>query len=249
MSTLLELRGLVKRYDSLLVTDNVSLDIRMGEIHAVIGPNGAGKTTLINQVAGELPSDAGQVLFDGNDITRWSVARRARAGIGRSYQINSIIPTFTVLENILLAVQAAEGHNWYFWRPAVQTAQLLEKAHEIIDLLRLDAVQSSISAELAYGQQRQVELAMALAVRPRLLLLDEPMAGLGAAEAEHMMQILHQLRPNYGILLIEHDMHLVFGFAHTISVLAQGEVIARGTPDQIAADPDVRRLYLGKIGA
>lgn len=245
MNPLLQLRGLVKRYGNLLVTDQVSLDISQGEIHAVIGPNGAGKTSLINQVAGELSSDQGQVLFDGVDVTRWSVARRARAGMGRSYQINSIIPTFTVLENILLAVQAAEGHNWYFWRPVTSTPHLVAKAESTMELLRLTPVRDSVCEALSYGQQRQVELAMALAMRPRLLLLDEPMAGLGPTESAHMTEILRSLQPDYAILLIEHDMQAVFALAQRVSVLVHGAVVFSGSPDQVRESALVREAYLG----
>lgn len=245
MNPLLQVQGLVKSYGNLLVTDQVSLDISKGEIHAVIGPNGAGKTTLINQVAGELQSDQGQVLFEGVDVTRWSVARRARAGMGRSFQINSIIPTFTVLENILLAVQAAEGHNWYFWRPAVHTPSLVVKAEGIMELLRLEGIRDRLSGALAYGQQRQVELAMALAMQPTLLLLDEPMAGLGPSESEHMTQILQDLRPNYGIMLVEHDMQAVFALAQRVSVLVHGAVAFSGTPLEVRESALVREAYLG----
>ncbi|HLS52157.1 MAG TPA: ABC transporter ATP-binding protein [Burkholderiaceae bacterium] len=246
MTALLEVRNLVKRYGNLLVTDSVSLDIHMGEIHAIIGPNGAGKTTLTNQITGGLRSDSGQVLFQGADVTHWSVAKRARAGMGRSYQINSIIPSFTVLENVLLAVQAAEGHNWYFWQPATQIPHLRDKALAIIEMLGLQDVQNAISEELSYGQQRQIELAMALAVRPKLLLLDEPMAGLGTAETEHMMEILNSIRSNYGILLIEHDMQAVFALADRISVLVNGAVAVEGTPEEIRNSALVREAYLGE---
>lgn len=245
MTPLLQVQGLVKRYGNLLVTDQVNLDLHSGEIHAVIGPNGAGKTTLINQLSGELSSDQGQVFLDGTDITQWSVARRARAGIGRSYQINSIIPSFTVLENIVLAVQAAQGHNWYFWRPAIKTPHLLVQADTIMQLLQLQQLQHRVSGALSYGQQRQVELAMTLAMQPRVLLLDEPMAGLGPAESEHLTQILHDLRPDYGILLIEHDMQAVFALAERISVLVHGAVIFSGSPEEVRASSQVREAYLG----
>lgn len=245
MNSLLRVQGLVKRYGNLLVTDQVSLDIYPGEIHAIIGPNGAGKTTLINQLSGELPSDQGQVFLDGIDISQWSVARRARAGIGRSYQINSIIPSFTVLENIVLAVQAAQGHNWYFWQPAIKTPHLLEHANIVMQLLQLQSLQHRISGALSYGQQRQVELAMTLAMRPRVLLLDEPMAGLGPAESEHLTQILQGLQADYGILLIEHDMQAVFALAQRVSVLVHGAVIFSGSPEQVRASDQVREAYLG----
>ncbi|NYT66173.1 ABC transporter ATP-binding protein [Alcaligenaceae bacterium] len=245
MNPLLQVQGLVKRYGNLLVTDQVDLDIFMGEIHAVIGPNGAGKTTLINQIAGELPADQGQIRFDGVNVTRWSVARRARSGMGRSYQINSIIPEFTVLENILLAVQAAAGHNWYFWRPVIHIPKLVDQAEITLELLQLQGVRDRVSGALSYGQQRQVELAMALAMQPRLLLLDEPMAGLGPSESEHMTGILQDLRQHYGILLIEHDMQAVFALAQRVSVLVHGAVAFTGTPQQVRESDLVRAAYLG----
>ena len=202
MSALLSVRGLVKRYGGLLVTDHVDIDITLGEIHAVIGPNGAGKTTLVNQIVGEVSCDEGKILLGNHDITHWSMARRARAGIGRSYQINSIIPSFTVLENVLLAVQS-------------------------------------------YGEQRQIELAMALAMEPKLLLLDEPMAGLGPSETEQMTQILLGLRSRYGILLIEHDMDAVFALAQRVSVLVAGKVVFCGSPQAVRESALVREAYLG----
>lgn len=245
MKPLLQIQGLSKRYGNLLVSDNINLDIAAGEIHAVIGPNGAGKTTLISQVTGELRSDQGQILFDGVNVSKWSVARRARAGMGRSYQINSVIPGFTVLENVLLAVQAAQGHNWHFWQPVTRTPHLVEKAEDIMELLGLDAVCHRICGALSYGQQRQVELAMTLAMKPRLLLLDEPMAGLGPTESAEMTQILHDLQADYAILLIEHDMQAVFALAQRVSVLVHGSVAFSGTPSQARENALVRQAYLG----
>lgn len=245
MTRLLSVRGLVKRYGSLLVTDQVNLDVNHGEIHAVIGPNGAGKTTLINQIAGEVASDAGNVLLRDADVTRWSVSRRAHAGIGRSYQINSVIPGFTVLENVLLAVQAAEGHNWRFWRAATRTPVLVAQADAVMSLLGLLGQRDRLAGALSYGQQRQIELAMALAMRPEVLLLDEPMAGLGPSESEQMTRILLDLRPSYGILLVEHDMQAVFALAQRVSVLVAGKVAFRGTPQAVRESALVREAYLG----
>lgn len=246
MSALLSVRGLVKRYGGLLVTDHVDLDIFMGEIHAVIGPNGAGKTTLINQIVGEVLCNEGQIALDGVDVTHWAVSRRARAGIGRSYQINSIIPNFTVLENVLLAVQAAQGHNLHFWQPVTRNAALVARADEVMCLLDLDAQRGRLAGVLSYGQQRQIELAMALAMQSKLLLLDEPMAGLGPSESEQMTQILLDLRSRYGILLIEHDMQAVFALAQRVSVLVSGKVAFCGSPQAVRESALVREAYLGE---
>ena len=245
MGALLSVRGLVKRYGGLLVTDHVDLDIHLGEIHAVIGPNGAGKTTLVNQIVGEVPCDEGKITLGTQDITHWAVARRARAGIGRSYQINSIIPGFTVLENVLLAVQAAQGHNFHFWQPVTHNTALVAKADEVMSLLGLHAQRDRLAGVLAYGQQRQIELAMALAMEPKLLLLDEPMAGLGPSESEQMTHILLELRSRYGILLIEHDMQAVFALAQRVSVLVAGKVAFCGSPQEVRESALVREAYLG----
>jgi len=245
MSPLLSVRGLVKRYGGLLVTDQVDLDIGPGEIHAVIGPNGAGKTTLIHQVSGEVRSDAGQVLLDGRDVTRHPVAARAQAGLGRSYQITSIIGEFSVLENVLLAVQAVHGHNFHFWRPVTATPALVEAADRVLALVGLLPVRGRTAGLLSYGQQRQLELAMTLATEPKVLLLDEPMAGLGPAETQQMVQVLQGLRSRYAMLLVEHDMHAVFALADCLSVLVYGKVIFRGTPEEVRESPAVREAYLG----
>ena len=243
---LLSVRGLVKRFGGLLVTDHVDLDIAMGEIHAVIGPNGAGKTTLVNQIVGELASDGGRIALAGADITALPVARRARAGIGRSYQINAIVPVFTVLENLLLAIQASVGHAWHFWRPVTRDRALVRKADALIDRLGLSEDRDRPAGVLAYGRQRQVELGMALATAPRLLLLDEPMAGLGPGESEQMTALLSGLRERYGILLIEHDMQAVFALADRVSVLVNGAIVFCGTPAEVRESALVREAYLGE---
>ena len=243
---LLAVRGLVKRFGGLLVTDHVDLDIAMGEIHAVIGPNGAGKTTLVNQIVGELSSDAGRIALEGSDISAMPVARRARAGIGRSYQINAIVPEFTVLENLLLAVQATAGRTWHFWRPITRDTALVDKADALLRLLGLQPQRDRPAGVLAYGQQRQVELGMALATEPRLLLLDEPMAGLGPGESEQMTALLQRLRERYGILLIEHDMQAVFALADRVSVLVNGAIVFSGTPAEVRDSALVREAYLGE---
>ena len=248
VAPLLKINGLVKRFGGLLVTDNVSLDISQDEIHAVIGPNGAGKTTLVNQIVGELKSDAGRIELLGQDITHWSVAHRARAGLGRSYQINSVIQSFTVLENILLAVQSGPAggqHSFHFWQAATQTPALISRAHEIMALVGLSDAKDRLAGALAYGQQRFIELGMALASSPKVLLLDEPMAGLGPVETQQMIDLLKRLQRDYAILLIEHDMHAVFSLATRVSVLVYGKVILCDTPEAVRTSATVREAYLG----
>ena len=246
MSTLLKLSGLVKNFGGLRVTDHVDLSIKAGTIHALIGPNGAGKTTLINQITSELQPDTGTITLNGQDVTNWPVARRARAGIGRSYQINSSIPSFTVLQNVLLAVQAAKGHNFHFFQPVTRNAELVGEANRIMGLVGLAGTGERITGALSYGQQRQIELAMALATRPTVLLLDEPMAGLGPAESEKMIELLMQLRKDYGMLLVEHDMGAVFALADVVSVLVYGKVILCDTPQAVRTSSLVREAYLGE---
>ncbi len=245
MTLLLSLRGLVKRYGALVVTDAVDLDIAAGEIHAVIGPNGAGKTSLINQISGETRSDSGRVLLNGEDVTDWPVHARARAGLGRSFQITSIIPEFTVLENVLLPVQAVRGHNFRFWRAATATAELVDAADRFLSLVGLLGVRERSAGVLSYGQQRQLELAMALALAPKVLLLDEPMAGLGPRETHQMVELLHGLRRDYAMLLVEHDMQAVFKLADRLSVLVYGKVVFCGSAAEVRDSSIVREAYLG----
>ncbi|MDM0033782.1 ABC transporter ATP-binding protein [Variovorax sp. J22P271] len=245
MKPLLSVQGLVKRYGALLVTDAVDLDIRAGEVHAVIGPNGAGKTTLINQIAGEVRSDAGRIWLDGQDVTPWSVAARAQAGLGRSYQITSVIAEFSVLENVLLAVQAVRGHNFRFWQPVTRTAGLVEAADRYLSLVGLSGVRRRTAGLLSYGQQRQLELAMTLAIEPEVLLLDEPMAGLGPTETQQMVEVLQGLRARYAMLLVEHDMQAVFALADRMSVLVYGKVVFCGSPAEVRESAIVREAYLG----
>ncbi|RZS46701.1 ABC transporter ATP-binding protein [Sphaerotilus mobilis] len=242
----LQTEGLVKRFGALLVTDDVSLDIRSGELHALIGPNGAGKTTLINQLSGELRSSAGRVLFDGRDLTALPVHQRARAGLLRSYQITSIFEEFTVRENAMLSALGARQHAWSFWRPMLANPQARAAADEAIEAAGLGAFVDTAAGELAYGQRRQLELAMALAAQPRFLLLDEPMAGMSVQESAAVTALLQRLKRRYTILLVEHDMDAVFALADRISVLVYGRVIFTGTPDEIRAHPEVRAVYLGE---
>jgi len=245
MQPLLSIRGLVKRYGGLTVTDHVDMDILPGEVHAIIGPNGAGKTTLISQIVGEVPSDSGSISLCGKAIDKLGVAERAQAGIGRSYQITSVIPQFSVLENVILAVQGCRGHAYRFWQPASETVELTSRADEIIDLLGLSSSRDAYAMELSYGQQRQLEMAMALAMEPKVLLLDEPMAGMGHGESAMMVELLLKLKGKYGILLIEHDMDAVFTLADRISVLFYGKVIYCGDPAAVKDSPQVREAYLG----
>lgn len=247
MQALLSIRGLVKRYGGLLVTDHVDLDILPGEIHAIIGPNGAGKTTLISQIMGEVPCDEGQITLAGQPINHFSMAQRVRAGIGRSYQVTSVIQQFTVLENVVLAVQGGRGHGFHFWMPAIETPALLNRAEELIHLMGLSSKRDVLAMSLPYGQQRQLEIAMALATDPKVLLLDEPMAGMGHGDtgSDLMVDLLRRLKSQYGILLIEHDMDAVFSLADRISVLFYGKVICCGDVETIRQSQDVREAYLG----
>ena len=242
----LQTEALVKRYGALLVTDRVCLDVLPGELHAVIGPNGAGKTTLINQLSGELPPDEGRIRFDGRDVTALPVDQRARCGLLRSYQITSVFEEFTVRENAVLAAMAARRHVWRFWRPLLADAAASRAADEAVQAAGLAAQAEVAAGELAYGQRRQLELAMALAAQPKFLLLDEPMAGMSAQESAQVTQLLRGLKGRYTILLVEHDMDAVFSLADRISVLVYGQLIFTGTPDEIREHPEVRAVYLGE---
>lgn len=244
--TTLNTAGLTKRYGALLVTDDVSLDVRSGELHAVIGPNGAGKTTLINQLSGELAPDQGQIIFQGADLTNLAVHRRARSGLLRSYQITSIFDEFTVLENATLAAMAVRSSVWRFLRPMLSDREALNAARDAVELAGL-ATQADVAAgELAYGQRRQLELAMTLAAKPKFLLLDEPMAGMSVQESAAVVAMLQRLKGRYTILLVEHDMDAVFALADRITVLVYGRVMFTGTVDEVRAHPEVRAVYLGE---
>jgi branched-chain amino acid transport system ATP-binding protein len=244
---LLSLHGLTKRFGALLVTDDVDLAVRQGSIHAVIGPNGAGKTSLIHQISGTLRSDAGQVLLDGRDITRLNPHRRARLGLARGFQITSVLPEFTVLENVALAAQAKAGSSFRFFRPAAREDALNRQAEACLARVGLAHRSADPARRLSHGEKRQLELAIALAVRPRLLLLDEPLAGAGPDETARLVALLDGLRRDCAILLVEHDMQAVFALADTISVLVQGRIVASGPPAAIRADPAVRSAYLGEM--
>ncbi|TMH48084.1 MAG: ABC transporter ATP-binding protein, partial [Betaproteobacteria bacterium] len=217
-----------------------------GETHAIIGPNGAGKTTLISQLAGNLRPDRGRVRFAGEDITALSAPARARRGFARSFQITSIYPDFTALENVMLAVQAHSGHSFRFWRPAREETALSSPARAILEEVGLSGRCEVPAANLAHGEQRALEIATALATRPRLLLLDEPVAGMGAEETQRMIALLSSLKGGKTLILVEHDMDAVFSLADRISVLVYGRIIATGAPEEIRANLEVRRAYLGE---
>jgi branched-chain amino acid transport system ATP-binding protein len=244
--TLLEVTALRKSFGALQATDGVNLDVREGETHAVIGPNGAGKTTLISQLSGMLRPDSGQIRFAGEDITRLAAPARAKMGLARSFQITSIYREFSALDNVALAVQAHAGHSFHFWRPARREPGLREPARRILEEVGLGARASVTAANLAHGEQRQLEIAMALATSPRLLLLDEPVAGMGTEESQRMVQFLGTLKGRRTMILVEHDMDAVFSLADRISVLVYGRIIATGAPQEIRANRDVRAAYLGE---
>ncbi|MSQ69918.1 MAG: ABC transporter ATP-binding protein [Betaproteobacteria bacterium] len=252
---LLDVRGLTKRFGGLLATDNVSLGVEPGEIHALIGPNGAGKTTIIGQLSGALSPDSGAILFDGADVTARSAHERVHLGLARSYQITSIFKNFSVLDNIALAVQARSGTSLRFWKPLAAETALFDEARALLEQVGLAGRSGVLAANLAHGEQRQLEVGLALATRPKLVLLDEPMAGMGPEESERIIALVMQLKGStlhasgaapLAVLLIEHDMDAVFRLADRISVLVSGAVIATGKPDEIRANADVKRAYLGE---
>ena len=243
---ILRTRALTKRFGGLLATDALDLEVRPGEVHAVIGPNGAGKTTLLNQLIGELAPDAGDIEFDGRDITRLPSWRRALLGLSRSYQITSIFPEFSALENVALAAQARAGHSFVFWRPVGREDALTGPAAAALAEVGLQSRQDEKAAALAHGERRQLEIAMALVSKPKLLLLDEPMAGMGRHESDFMVKLLGSLKGRYSMPLIEHDMDAVFALADRITVLVYGKAIASGTPEFIRGSAEVKRAYLGE---
>jgi branched-chain amino acid transport system ATP-binding protein len=246
MTALLEVAGLEKSFGGLKVTDDVTLSVATGVLHAVIGPNGAGKTTLINLVSGLLRADAGSIRFAGQDITALSVARRAQLGLQRSFQITAIVPGFTAQENAALAAQRHAGSSFRFFRAASSERLLNDRAMQALDRVGLAARARVPAGALSHGEKRQLELAIALAAEPRALLLDEPLAGAGPEEGERLVQLLSGLKHDFAVLLIEHDMQAVFRLADEISVLVYGKVIAHGPPGQIRGDGAVRAAYLGE---
>jgi branched-chain amino acid transport system ATP-binding protein len=246
---LLQIVDLRKAYGALTVTDGVSLAVAEGELHAIIGPNGAGKTSLIHQVSGTLASDSGRIVFAGRDLGRSGLAERTRAGLARSFQITSILPGMSVLENVALAVQARSGSSFRFFSAVAKEVPLNAAALAALETVGLAGRAAERAGLLSHGEKRQLEIAVALATEPRLLLLDEPLAGVGAEESGRIVALLAMLKARFTILLIEHDMEAVFALADRISVLVYGRVIASGTPAEIMADPAVREAYLGEEDA
>jgi branched-chain amino acid transport system ATP-binding protein len=241
----LEVRRLHKNFGALKATDGVSLTLQAGEIHALIGPNGAGKSTLIAQIAGQLAPDKGEIWLDGREITGLSVAGRARLGLGRTFQVSSLALEFSALRNVMLAVQGRRGSGFGFLTPVMRDVRLLDPAHEVLTRFGLEDRAGVAAAALSHGERRQLELAMAFALEPKVLLLDEPMAGMGAGGTTVLTAVLAAMRGTLPMLLIEHDMDAVFALADRISVLAEGRVIFTGTPGAVRASPVVREVYLG----
>jgi branched-chain amino acid transport system ATP-binding protein len=245
-NALLRLENLTKSFGALKVTDGISLEILAGETHAIIGPNGAGKTSLIHQICGSLTADAGRIVFDGHDIMHLPMPARAHLGLARTFQITRVLPRFTALENVALAVQARSGSSFHFWQPVATEDALNAPALEALRTVGLAARAHTPAGSLSHGEKRRLELAIALAQTPKLLLLDEPMAGAGAEETRRLVVTLEALKPRYTIVLVEHDMQAVFALADRISVLVEGRLIATGNPQSVRADPAVRTAYLGE---
>jgi branched-chain amino acid transport system ATP-binding protein len=245
VAPLLRVENLVRRFGGIVATDNLSLDVAKGELHAIIGPNGAGKTTLISQLTGQLLPNSGSIRLGNQDITRMPAHRRSALGLARSFQITSLLLDFSALDNVALAAQAHDGHSFRFWGNARKEGQLREAALAALDRVGLGHRAEVVVSELSHGEQRELELAVALATKPQLLLLDEPMAGLGVTESARMVKLLQELRRDFTIVLVEHDMDAVFALADRITVLVYGRVIASGVPAAIRANEEVRRAYLG----
>ena len=241
----LRLDALCKRFGGLTVTDNVTFEVAAGELHAVIGPNGAGKTTLINQISGLTVPDAGRVLFAGRDVTALSPSRRASLGLARSFQTTSVLPGFSVIENVALAVQARTGSSFRFFSRAADEVALNEPALAALNEVGLAGRAGSLAGHLSHGERRALELAVTLAMQPMLLLLDEPMAGAGPEETQRLIALLSRLKGRFPMLLIEHDMTAVFALADRISVMVYGRILTSGEPAAVRADPQVVAAYLG----
>jgi branched-chain amino acid transport system ATP-binding protein len=242
---LLRVEKLVRRFGGVIATDHVSLDVGQGELHAIIGPNGAGKTTLISQLTGQLSPNSGTIRFAGADITRLPAFRRSALGLARSFQITSLLPDFTASDNVALAAQAHDGHSFHFWGNARKESALRNAALTALKRVGLEHRADVVVSRLSHGEQRELELAVALATRPQLLLLDEPMAGLGTTESARMVKLLQELRREVTIVLVEHDMDAVFALADRITVLVYGRVIASDVPAAIRQNEEVKRAYLG----
>jgi branched-chain amino acid transport system ATP-binding protein len=246
MPDLLRVENLAKRFGGIVATDDLSIAIPEGQLHAVIGPNGAGKTTLIAQLSGQLTPDSGRIQFAGGDITELPTPARSALGLARSFQITSLFLDLSVLDNVALAIQAHAGHSFHFWRDARREAELRDPARAALDRVGLKVRENLPASALSHGEHRQLELAMALASNPRMLLLDEPMAGLGPEESARMVGMLRELKKELTILLVEHDMEAVFALADRITVLVYGRVIASGKPEEIRSNAQVRDAYLGE---
>lgn len=242
---LLRAVDLTRRFGGLAAVNGVSIELEVGEVHAVIGTNGAGKSTLINMLSGELPPSDGQIRFAGCDVTAWPQPRRARSGIGRSYQRTNIFPEFSVFENCRLAAQAMQQRAWAVWESAAHCAASVRAAHEALEATALEEHANQAAGSLSHGGKRQLEIAMCLATRPKVLLLDEPLAGMGAQESERMLILLDQLKTEHAVLLVEHDMDAVFRVADRITVMVNGETIASDTPQRIRQNHEVQIAYLG----
>jgi branched-chain amino acid transport system ATP-binding protein len=242
---MLLLKNISKRFGGVVATDDITLEVRRGEVHALIGPNGAGKTTLIGQISGSVATDRGEILFEGENITREAVHERVKRGLARSYQITSIFRRFSVLDNLALAVQARSGSSFSFWRPVASEKPLYEQARAIAGEIGLQEKENAIAATLAHGEQRALEVGLALATRPQLVLLDEPMAGMGPQESQRIIGLIERIRARVTVLLVEHDMDAVFRLADRISVLVDGRLIATDSPERIRINAEVRKAYLG----
>ena len=243
---MLLINDLHKNFGGLIVTDGVTLDIGQGELHAVIGPNGAGKTTLINQISGLIAPTAGTINFNGIDITGMPADQRAALGLARSFQITSVLPGFSALENVALAVQAHAGTSYRFFGRADRDQAINDSANAALAEVGLAERGQIVAAHLSHGEKRALELAIALAMGPKLLLLDEPMAGTGREESERLIDVLRRLKGRFAMLLVEHDMNAVFALADRISVLTYGRILASGAPDAVRADSQVVAAYLGE---
>lgn len=241
----LEVRGLSKAFGAVQASDRLSFSVAPGQVHALIGPNGAGKSTTIAQISGELRPDAGQILFEGADITGLATYERTGRGMQRSYQITSLFQDLTLEDNVAMAIQSQQGHSFRFWQPARKARVIRDPARAALQRVGLEDKAAQPVTSLSHGEQRQLEIAMVLAAEPRLLLLDEPMAGMGQSESQGMMEILRPLKGNVGILLVEHDMDVVFSLADVISVLVKGTVLMTGSPEEVRNDTRVRAAYLG----
>ena len=242
---MLRLEGVGKRFGGVVATDRVSLEVAAGEVHALIGPNGAGKTTLVGLISGALASDGGEIFFEEKNITGMQQHDRVRSGLARSYQITSIFRRLSVLDNLALAVQARSGSSFSFWRPLEKETRLFDEARSLLEQIDLQAKAGAVAATLSHGEQRALEVGLALATRPKLVLLDEPMAGMGPEESRRMVELIERIGASVTVLLVEHDMDAVFRLADRISVMVDGRLIATDAPEKIRANPEVRRAYLG----